>query len=640
MDKKKIIVFATGWSSDILEEYVTGLASGFSSSSVDIYLFLSYALVTNTKDVMTGELNIFNLPNVSDFDGAAILANGMDMDGLVEKLTERCTKANIPVVCTGRNPGPGTYFVGSDNFSGAKNIASHIVNYHKCTDVFFFAGARDNPDSNIRRDFLRNALQEVGSDLPEEKILYTNWEPRAVRQYITELVNEGRRLPQAFVCANDILALNVCEVLSNLRYTVPDDVLVTGYDNEMFGNIYAPTLTTVDQSFTEIGSTSAQILLDLMEGIPHPQQTLIPSKVIIGCSCGCSDVNVASAHRENYCKGIYLKNVLDSVYNINVSVLEKAIIGGSSYNEFINNMKDYSQRRNFFEGSNFHLILEPSFAQSITDINVPFNTNSYSEEMEIIVSYEDGSLIANEKFRSANLVPQINPEKKENRFFLFLPLHEEEKNLGYLILGDDISKTGDFNHLYGYINRFCLFLEMFRNKLSIQALNNKLIELNSQDALTHVKNRSAYIKAETQLNERINNDPDTSFAIAMFDVNNLKQVNDRFGHEYGDQYIIGCCHIICTTFKHSPVFRMGGDEFCVILTGEDYENRDELIQHLRDSVEASLDSGAPLYCCYSIASGISMFMPGTDTCVSDVFTRADGAMYTNKKIMKAARKID
>lgn len=75
------------------------------------------------------------------------------------------------------------------------------------------------------------------------------------------------------------------------------------------------------------------------------------------------------------------------------------------------------------------------------------------------------------------------------------------------------------------------------------------------------------------------------FAVAVFDLNDLKKVNDTLGHEAGDQYVKDSCKFICQRFKYSPVFRIGGDEFVVILEGIDYEDREEILKGFEEDID-------------------------------------------------------
>ena len=157
-----------------------------------------------------------------------------------------------------------------------------------------------------------------------------------------------------------------------------------------------------------------------------------------------------------------------------------------------------------------------------------------------------------------------------------------------------------------------------------------------KDALTHVGSRIAYDNAartlEKDLKERLVNE----FGIAMIDLNNLKVINDSYGHANGNLYIAGACHIVCTIFRHSPVFRVGGDEFIVILKNSDYEHRHELVESANQKFfETENDMSREPWERFSVAIGLAEYKPG-DT-VDAVGKRADEEMYNNKQKMKKAR---
>jgi diguanylate cyclase (GGDEF)-like protein len=158
-----------------------------------------------------------------------------------------------------------------------------------------------------------------------------------------------------------------------------------------------------------------------------------------------------------------------------------------------------------------------------------------------------------------------------------------------------------------------------------------------QDALTHVKNKAWYDKIE----ERVNADIEAGkarFAILMADLNNLKKINDNYGHEHGNDYIFGACHIICVIFDHSPVFRIGGDEFVVLMENRDYDDKDKLIEELKLAYEeTSKDESKEPWERYSSAIGVAVFDNAVDKCMNDVFKRADEAMYKHKQESKMAR---
>lgn len=150
-------------------------------------------------------------------------------------------------------------------------------------------------------------------------------------------------------------------------------------------------------------------------------------------------------------------------------------------------------------------------------------------------------------------------------------------------------------------------------------------ELARKDALTGVRNRVAYEEEVKRLTWQML-DGKTEFGFAVVDVNFLKRINDTYGHEAGNRAIKECCAAVCKVFAHSPVFRIGGDEFVVVLEGEDYGDA----QRLADDFVATQGS-------FSAAIGLALYDKEKDGCVENVFSRADKAMYLKKKEMKALR---
>ena len=153
------------------------------------------------------------------------------------------------------------------------------------------------------------------------------------------------------------------------------------------------------------------------------------------------------------------------------------------------------------------------------------------------------------------------------------------------------------------------------------------------DDLTGVKSKHAFAEAEDRMDQRIEEKTVKGFAMVLFDLNDLKEINDSQGHEIGDQYIKEACKIICTQFKHSPVYRIGGDKFVAVLEGSDYDRRDELLAAFEKQMDENLKLGK-----ITIASGCACYDPSVDKSAHRVLERADEKMYQRKKQMKGANR--
>ena len=150
----------------------------------------------------------------------------------------------------------------------------------------------------------------------------------------------------------------------------------------------------------------------------------------------------------------------------------------------------------------------------------------------------------------------------------------------------------------------------------------------SIDALTGVKNKHAYLEMETHMDLLITEHRQAPFAIVMLDINDLKIINDTAGHQAGDQYIRDACKIACDIFEHSPIYRVGGDEFVVIAQGDDYADIEKLTEKVSLHNEEASRSGGIV-----IACGMARYED--DLCVATVFERADQRMYENKNDLKS-----
>ena len=202
-------------------------------------------------------------------------------------------------------------------------------------------------------------------------------------------------------------------------------------------------------------------------------------------------------------------------------------------------------------------------------------------------------------------------EQMENGNYSHTLVYDKDDEVGRL--------TKTFRHLSGHM------------KEHISDLNEQVYI----DALTHVKNKGAFAKALEELQEQMDLEPGRlGFAIGMFDCDDLKQINDRFGHEKGDEYLKTASRAIGQVFKHSPVFRVGGDEFAAILKNEDYENRDALSSAFKKTLTGLNAAAGNDWERISVAMGLASYDPGRDQTVNDVVHRADKLMYADKRSRK------
>lgn len=213
----------------------------------------------------------------------------------------------------------------------------------------------------------------------------------------------------------------------------------------------------------------------------------------------------------------------------------------------------------------------------------------------------------------------------------------DAQDIPIIALFDEVSgdefKNVQYSGMNAYITKPITIPELLKTLIKVASnrsivLAEKLasaINLATKDALTNISNRTAYDTYEKNIQNKIDQGENLEFAILFCDMNNLKETNDTYGHEVGDQSLKTTSKIICDIFKHSPVFRIGGDEFVVIVQNEDYKDRDNLLNKLKEKIKQE-----PII---SLACGMATYMK-SDLTVKNVLDRADAYMYEDKKIIK------
>lgn len=226
---------------------------------------------------------------------------------------------------------------------------------------------------------------------------------------------------------------------------------------------------------------------------------------------------------------------------------------------------------------------------------------------------------------------RIKGERDPNKLVFNVPeiyLHNEVQSLADAISMMSGEIKTDVNEIIATMQRAETAEKEAENMTSI-AYN---------DVLTNVKTKAAYKNKCAELDEAIRQHR-AEFALVMVDINNLKHVNDTYGHEAGDKYIIGSCHTMCDVFKRSPVYRVGGDEFVIVVEGSDFVNRATLYHKLRETFAATeTDFSLEPWERYSAAAGMAVCTGSDSDSAEEVLKRADAKMYANKAQIKAELK--
>ncbi|SFN95259.1 diguanylate cyclase (GGDEF) domain-containing protein [Pseudobutyrivibrio sp. UC1225] len=260
---------------------------------------------------------------------------------------------------------------------------------------------------------------------------------------------------------------------------------------------------------------------------------------------------------------------------------------------------------------NMQYELDPEGGDFFKDSRERFKKIVYEEDVDALMKI----------FTKENIIASI---KEQGLFTYTCRVKRINGGLRYVTMKTALLEELDGPHLiFGLIN----VDEQVRKEKEYAEKVSEAEDKAIRDELTGVKNKHAYAIAEEEFNVRIEAKRANDFALVVCDLNGLKDVNDNFGHQTGDQFIKDGCKIICTVFSHSPVYRIGGDEFVVIVQGADYGNLDKLLENMEKVNNRNAKKKE-----VTIAVGVAKFDGQRE--MSEIFDAADAEMYLNKKRMK------
>ncbi|MCR5279946.1 MAG: GGDEF domain-containing protein [Lachnospiraceae bacterium] len=324
------------------------------------------------------------------------------------------------------------------------------------------------------------------------------------------------------------------------------------------------------------------------------------------------------------------------------------------YDQYINSHEiEYNQSRNEYGNTyNAAMTIRDENGEPVADLTAGISLEFIERTMRsylinlLIITIVLGALFIFSIMQWLN-IRVLRPVKKiEQAAVDFEARSQKEKNPDAFVLDMPKLKSGDeLESLANTLGNMSLSMKSYAEELLESAVKVDILELDleesrkkamrlselaTKDALTGIRNKTAYsqevenIKIQMAAGNKF-------FGVAMIDMNDLKYVNDTFGHEKGDIAIKKLCKTVCEVFEHSPVFRVGGDEFVVILRGTDYDNALKLTKKFSRIMGAMhIDATLPEWERINAAVGYAIFDEIKDYSYEDVFERADKKMYDNK----------
>ncbi len=253
------------------------------NSVLDFYVNNTYA---------EGAKSVYELINYDIIDALVIIADTMyHCKDLRAEIIERAQKHNVPVVLID-DKADGCFTVEKRCNKALTAMVDHIIRDHGVTDTFFIAGRRtEDPYSETRIQCYKDALAMNGIEFSEDRLDYGEYWAVPTNAVMERMLEGGKKPPKAIICANDYMAIAVCEYLKPLGYNVPNDVIVTGFGGVSDAEYFNPRLTTCRDDMDSMAELTVDIIFKALD--EHiPCDTFVQEmEPVIAESCGCHNGN-------------------------------------------------------------------------------------------------------------------------------------------------------------------------------------------------------------------------------------------------------------------------------------------------------------------------------------------------------------
>lgn len=633
--KKKVAVYANGCAYEYAGTLLDGIEEAAKEANVDLYVFLNFASSVETTEDNSGELNIYSLADMQDFDGVLLLSNQFNSPVVVEGFQKHIVENHICCVSL-ESDLEGIPSVLTDNSYGLYHLTKHLIEEHEAKNLVYVSGPANLIENQERMSGVLRAAEEY--DLPmdeKDHIIQGNWSYYSGRDGVTAWMKEhNNSLPDAFICANDYMAMGVCAGLKTLGYDVPRDVRVVGYDNLLEARNFSPGISSVNRNSWTVGFNGMNLLIDLMNGEEPGPIELVETKIAIEESCGCFNLLKNAAMRNRAYNNNFIGNMDTVDFARRARVLESKTAAMNEKTELYTDMEEFFMSDPYLKDCDFSIMLDDCFLASVYDPSVALRTWGYSEQVDVLFAKKDNQVLKMDEIRAKDLIPEEYLDEEMSHSYVFVPLHAREKSLGYAVFADCMDKVAEAL-LYNWMNSMYQLLSNVHKNMQLTNVNMRLFESSITDIQTGLLNRTGYNREVIPFLVK-NHEKGKNSVVILVDINRMKRINDVYGHQQGDLAIatIGesIRHVIPKEWKG---VRYGGDEFLIAGACDKKDYAVSMIEQLEKTVANKVET-LNISFDLAISCGYTIIEKDAPFALDESVHRADEMMYLVKQEKHAA----
>ena len=621
---RRIAVLACGWSSHFLKGFIQGMMRAVEGKNIDIYVFNTYNYIEYSGFPNNTGFSVFNLINYEDYDGIVMLSDLINNARVLERERQRILKANKPAITINKKL-QGICCLKVDNFAGMYEVIAHVIRMHNVNDIAYISGKETAVDIAERYKAYKSALEDNNIPFDNNKVFtIDSCDYHKAYEFFDDYVKSGKKLPQAFCCANDLLAMALLKVCVENKIKVPEQLKIIGFDNMLETQCTKPSITTVNNNAELLGSEAVNRLI---QGV-KPMQTLsIKSNPVLRQSCGCS-YSVTSA------QNLFALKILDEAnkkeaFDSHMEIMGEIFTEAADVFTLLTNIENFFVKSHSFEGSDFCIFMKSDWNSVLINSaeNLPQNL-SYGTQVQSICSVQENKKYLREMIPIRELIPSKMRTTDKSNVFLFLPVFHHSYVHGYYVAKNNLTMI---DNRYGYLwaRNMGTGIEHFRKRNMFKQMSQQYLRLSTKDALSGALNRQGLEKLAKPFYAQ-NKKNGLTTVLFFVDINKMKHINDQFGHLHGDLAVKTVAAAVLETIpKNWLCIRYGGDEFLVVGNSKNYNGED----YCTMIKERLAKKTSVMHLPYNLSASVGTYsvLPQSELTLEQAVENVDNIMYEQKQ---------
>lgn len=612
---KKIAMFLGQIHLDTQRKVILSIYEECKKYNIDFNIFSFFS--SDEVSYNQGEFEYINRIDMDSYDGFILYSETIYSEELRKKLIKKIKTLNKNIVSIDYDINIGTN-ISTDNYYAMTEIMEHLLKEHNVKKINFIGGPINSSDTEKRLSGCKKVLEENNIELDKKRIYYGDFLVDSGSTAIDYFKDNNLLDADVYICANDQMALGAYNELTNLGYKIPDDCLLTGFDDIAQAKYSIPSITSVERREDYIGLTAFNKLMSLSKG-EKVEDEIVKAIPRFRKSC-CKDYKELSASKlmEKY-KNYSVENIEHLKYSKFINDSASEFVAADSIDSLVSLIPKYLKK---FKVNEFCMCIDEDIEDNT--LNVPLH-----------YTFSDNSC-TKETIRKKDIMPDFKDNEPGN-FSIITPLHYLNNYYGYVITNNYMGAL--YNELFRtFINNIANSLEAINTYNKMKEMYKELEEVSSHDTLTKLLNRKGFFDQADKIYARSKYLNEPMFLI-FADLDGLKYVNDNMGHNYGDIFISDYANALTHINKkyNYLMMRFGGDEFVIFGSNATNEDAEKFVKELNDYIAELNKCNRFVYSPFSLSAstGIIAIDNNSDLSLLKLIDIADKDMYVAKQKKKS-----